>query len=81
MVKNESNIFSDDKLSTEKRTENFCSNTLSALIQFSVLFWLTPRTTEKILDSFLKYLRISSGNLVPGKEIFYVISDLFLIGL
>ena len=42
------------EVSTEKRTENFCNNALRTLIQFSILFWLIPRSTEKILDSFLK---------------------------
>ena len=27
-------------------------------MQFSVLFWLIPRSTEKILDSFLKSFNI-----------------------
>ena len=41
------------EVSTEKRTENFCNNALRALMQFSVLFWLIPRSIEKIFDSFL----------------------------
>ena len=42
------------EVSTEKRTENFCNNALRALMQFAVLFWLIPRSTEKILHSLLK---------------------------
>ena len=65
------------EISTEKRTENFCSDALSASIQFSVLFWLTPRSTEKILvlKNFLRKLGTRK------RDFFYVISDLFLIGL
>ena len=37
------------EVSTEKRME-----TETAVMHFSVLFWLIPRSTEKILDSFPK---------------------------
>ena len=39
-------------VSTKKRMVNFYNNELS------VLFWLIPRSTEKILDSFLKSFNI-----------------------
>ena len=55
MIRNKSKFFFQlIEVSTEKRTDNFCNNPLRALMQFSVLFWLIPRSNEKILDSVLK---------------------------
>ena len=57
MIKNKSHIvYGLFEVSTKNRTENFCNNVLCALMQFSVLFWLIPRSTKKISYSFLKWL-------------------------
>ena len=46
-LRNESNFFRVIEVSTGKRTENVCNNALRALMQFSVIFWLIPRSTKK----------------------------------
>ena len=52
-------IFSVDRgINQKKRTENFCNNALHAFVRFSILFWLIPQLTKKILNLFLKCVYI-----------------------
>ena len=52
------------EVSTRKITENFSNNSLRALIfmQFSVLFWLIHRSTEKKYLTFIYVMRKYSYN-------------------
>ena len=56
MIKNKSNIFSFDRGINRKQNGKLLQHCSTRIDAFPVLFWLTPRPTEKILDSFLNFI-------------------------